>query len=429
MRIGIVGDGISGLHLALRLHQLGIDATLFGSRPPEAVRRGRALNFVARSGSTRRREALLGVDFWTAPDTLAGARTVTVHGPGPLMFRADPDPAYSVVDFRLYLPALAEEYRARGGRHVVTDLTAATVQDAAHDHDLVVVAGGRAAGELFPRDPGRSPFDTPQRVLCGGLYHGIGEDVPHSIEFHVVPGVGEVLRMPFHCADGRVDVLGLEAVPGGPLEAVCRSPHDPDPARFHAAVLDALHRHVPELRERVDERTFGLNHPADLVQGGIVPVVRRAWRPLTDDTFALAVGDAWIVNDPITAQGANLGSHCAWEIAEAIAAGPPYDADFCRAAEERLRPYADGVVRWTADFLRPPTPQLLDLFRAADADPAVAAAFAANFDDPPAMWRSIATPERTAAFLAEVRSRPAPTPVATSIPRTHPWADLTARPS
>ncbi|MBB5122244.1 styrene monooxygenase/indole monooxygenase family protein [Streptomyces eurocidicus] len=441
MRIAIIGDGISGLHLALRLRQLGIDVTLFGAKSPEAVRHGRALNFVARSGSTRRREELLGLDLWASPDTLAEARTVTVHGPEPLTFRADPDPAYSMVDFRLYLPAVVEEYLARGGRHIVTDLTARTAHEAAADHDLVVVAGGRAAGELFPRDPGRSPFDAPQRVLCGGLYRGIGETVPHSIEFHVVPGVGEVLRMPFHCAEGRVDVLGLEAVPGGPLDPLCRTPYAEDPAHFHSVVLDVLHRYVPDLRERVDERAFGLNRPADLVQGGVVPVVRRAWRALTGTTYALAVGDAWIVNDPITAQGANLGSHCALELAEAIAAGPPYDEAFCRAAEERMWPYAESVVQWTAAFVRPPSPQLLSLFRAADADPAVAAAFAVNFDDPPAMWRSIASPERTAAFLAEVRSGATPpegsavssTPdsasAAAGTSRTQPWADLTARPS
>ncbi|MCD9194707.1 styrene monooxygenase/indole monooxygenase family protein [Streptomyces albireticuli] len=442
MRIAIIGDGISGLHLALRLQQLDIDVTLFGAKAPEAVRNGRALNFVARSGGTRRREELLGLDLWASPDTLAEARTVTVHGPEPLTFRADPDPAYSMVDFRLYLPVLVEEYVARGGRHLVTPLTARTAHDAAGDHDLVVVAGGRAAGELFPRDPERSPFDAPQRVLCGGLYRGIGESVPHSIEFHVMPGVGEVLRMPFHCADGHVDVLGLEAVPGGPLDPLCRTPYDADPAHFHSVVLDALHRYVPDLRERVDERAFALNRPADLVQGGVVPVVRRAWRALTDTTYALAVGDAWIVNDPITAQGANLGSHCALEVAEAIAAGPPYDDAFCRAAEERMRPYAESVVQWTAAFLRPPTPQLLELFRAADADPSVAAAFATNFDDPPAMWHSIAAPERTAAFLAHVRSRsegpdasdssvplPSSASAAAGTPRTPQWADLTARPS
>ncbi|EMF01474.1 hypothetical protein J7W19_28565 [Streptomyces mobaraensis NBRC 13819 = DSM 40847] len=429
MRIAIAGDGVAGLHLALRLRQLGVEATLFGARSPEDVRRGRALNFVARSGSTRRREALLGVDFWTAPDTLAETRTVTVHGPEPLSFRADPHPAYSMVDFRLYLPALVEEYVARGGRHVVTELTARTVRGLADDHDLVVVAGGRAAGELFPRDPRCSPFDAPQRVLCGGLYRGIAEDVPRSIEFHAVPGVGEVLRMPFVCADGRVDVLGLEAVPGGPLEAVCRTPYDRDPDRFHAAVLGALRRHVPGLRERIDEREFRLNGPGDLVQGGVVPVVRRAWRALAEGTWAFALGDAWCVNDPVTAQGANLASYCALEFAEAVAAGPPFDEAFCRAAEERMRPYAESVAQWTAAFVRPPTPQLLELFRAAAADPAVAAAFAANFDDPPAMWRSIATPERTAAFLDGVRGRSvAPASGVSGERRTRPWAGLPTRP-
>lgn len=410
MRIGIVGDGISGLHLALRLQQLGIATTLFGRTPPDGLRSARALNFVARSGRTRQREALLGVDFWHEPDTLAEARTITVHAARPLHFRADPHPAYSVVDLRIHLPALIEEYVRRGGRHAVAEPTTRTVTEAARHHDLVVVAGGRTAGELFDRDPERSPFHSPPRLLCGGLYRGVGETVPHSIEFHVLPGIGEVLRLPFFGVDGRVDMVGLEAVPGGPLEPFCRMDHTADPAAFHRALLAALHRYVPGLRERVDDREFTLTRPIDLLQGGIVPVMRRAWCRLPDGRHAFALGDAWTVNDPITAQGANLGSHCALLLAEAIADGPPFDEAFCRGVEQRLRPYADAVAQWTAAFLRPPTPQLLELFRAADADPVVAEAFAANFDDPPAMWRSIATPEQTGAFLAGLRSDPVPAP-------------------
>ncbi|MFG2919309.1 styrene monooxygenase/indole monooxygenase family protein [Kitasatospora sp. NPDC048298] len=406
MRIAIVGDGISGVHLALRLQQLGTDTTLFGRTAPPDLRHARALNFVARSGRTRQHEALLGVDFWHEPDTLATARTVTVHAPRPLTFRADPHPAYSMVDFRIYLPTLVEEYVRRGGRHVVTDLTARTASGAARRHDLVVVADSRAAGGLFARDPGRSPFRTPPRLLCGGLYRGIGEAVPHGIEFHVLPGIGEIVRLPFHGMDGRVDTLGFEAVPGGPLEPLCRPAPDADPAAFRRAVLAALHQYVPELRERVDDRAFALTRPIDLMRGGIVPVVRRAWCALPDGRHALALGDAWIVNDPITSQGANLGSYCALELAEAIADGPPYDEAFCRRVERRLRPHTDAVVQWTNAFLRPPTPQILELLRAADADPAVAKAFAANFDNPPAMWRSIATPEQTAAFLAALRPQP-----------------------
>lgn len=419
MSIGILGDGISGLHLALRLQQLGIPAALYGAAPPEAVRRGRAMNFVARSGRTQARERDLGVDFWHAPDTRAVARTVRVHASRPLAFRADPQPPYSMVDFRIYLPALLEEYLRRGGRHTVRELTVRTAVEAARDHDLVVVCGGRAAGGLFARDDARSPFRAPRRLLCGGLYRGIGEAVPHGIELHILPGTGEILRMPFHSADGRVDVLGLGAIPGGPLEAVCRADHAADPAAFHRGLLAALRRHVPELRERVDTRSFALTRPADLLRGGVTPVVRRAWRALPEGGFAFALGDTLSVNDPITAQGANLGSHCALVLADAIAAaGPPYDEAFCRAVAARLLPQVESVAGWTNSFLHPPAPHLLRLFAAADADPAVAAAFAANFDDPVAMWQSIASPGRTDSFLAAFGHGPRQAPV--SAPASEP---------
>lgn len=402
--IGVVGDGISGLHLALALQQLGVPATLYGHKSPEDVRHARALNFVARSGPTTRREAMLGVDFWTAPETKAEARTLIVHDSKPLTFRADPRPPQSVVDFRIYLPALAEEYVRRGGRHIVGDLTPETVTEAARRHELVVVADSRTAAQLFERDPERSPFRSPQRLVCGGLYRGIAAAVPHGIELNLLPGIGEIFRLPFYGPDGRVDMLGLESLPGGPLEAVCRLDHAADPPAFHSSLLAVLQRYVPELRERIDEREFTLTRPIDLLQGGVVPVVRQAWRALPDSRFAIALGDGWIVNDPITGQGANMGSRCALALADAIAEGGPYDASFCRAVERQLRPYADAVVQWTNSFLRPASPQLRKLFQTAADHPEVAKAFAANLDDPVAMWRSIATPEQTDAFLSGLLS-------------------------
>src|SRR5918992_558665 len=65
-----------------------------------------------------------------------------------------------------------------------------------------------------------------------------------------------------------------------------------------------------------------------------VGLVGRA--QLSGDRYALAVGDAWVLNDPISGQGANLGSLCAFALADLISAGGPYDEEFCRRAEKEV---------------------------------------------------------------------------------------------
>jgi hypothetical protein len=46
----------------------------------------------------------------------------------------------------------------------------------------------------------------------------------------------------------------------------------------------------------------------------------------------------------------------------------------------------------------------MDLFAAAAADKAVADALAESYNDPPASWRALATPQGAAAMLSRVRS-------------------------
>lgn len=120
---------------------------------------------------------------------------------------------------------------------------------------------------------------------------------------------------------------------------------------------------------------------------------------------ALAIGDAWIVNDPLTAQGANLGSAQAFQVAQALASHQgAYNADFCKTLSEQLWATAQPVVDWTNMFLGAPAPQVQSLLTVAAGDQRVADAFIANLDDPPAMWHSISRPEHTAAFIEAAQS-------------------------
>jgi hypothetical protein len=265
---------------------------------------------------------------------------------------------------------------------------------------VVVASGRRSVTELFERDPTRSPYAEPQRMITAGLYHGIAPQPRHGLHFQLCPGVGEIFSIGMLTTEGVVAGMNIEAIPDGPLEYLATLPYDEDPAGFNRAVLKAVAEYAPGLRERIDEREFGLARPNDLLQGGITPTVRTAWAALGDGCcYAMAVGDAWVVNDPVTGQGANLGSASAFLLAEEILTGPPYDETFCRRAEKRMWAYAGPVTEWTNAFLRPPPPHALELLGAASADTRIADGFINNFDDPVTMWEVIGTPEGTAAWL------------------------------
>jgi hypothetical protein len=399
-RIGIIGSGISGLKLALRLQQLAVPVTVYSTQDVDGLRSGRPRNFPARFGPTQARERQLGVFDWPSADAQVRSWSVAVHADEPpIAFRADLSPPSSVVDFRVYLPHLLATFVARGGALVVG---VPPIGEVASRHELTVVANGdRSMRELFPRDEFRSPHSAPQRILCSGLYHGISEAEPSSLDLHLLPGLGEIFRIPFLSPLGRADVLAVEAVPGGPLEAICHVDSETDSTKFYDDLLSLVAEHAPELRERIDTAEFGLIAPGEVAQGGITPVVRRGWAVVAEGRCALAIGDAWITNDPLTAQGANLGSRSAFTLADLITATDgPFDEEFCRAASERLWDHARHVVEWSNAFLASPAPHVVDIFRRAGEDKRVADAFVNNFHDPVAMWQTLSTPEGAGTFLA-----------------------------
>jgi hypothetical protein len=255
-------------------------------------------------------------------------------------------------------------------------------------HDLVVVASGRHGRSLF-YDP-RSVHSSPQRMLCAGFWHGIDELDPRGITFALVPGVGEIFQVPTMTREGQVSGLLIEAVPGGPLAPITQASYDADPDAFEALTVRLMHDFC-RASSSGSEAEFHLTGPLDLLQGSVTPTVRQAWRELAPGRFAIALGDAWIVNDPITGQGANLGSACAAELAALIVEHHTYDEMFCHKAERRLWALAEPVCQFTNAFLEPPPPHVQGVLAAATQDQSVADAFVTNFGDPAAMCRSLAS--------------------------------------
>ncbi|GGR74637.1 MULTISPECIES: styrene monooxygenase/indole monooxygenase family protein [Streptomyces] len=407
MSIGIVGTGISGLHLALGLRQSGIDATLYTAQDPDGIRSGPPSNFVTRFHSTRERERALGLTEWASGAYDNAWMHLSVEAPGGPSFRAElPRPASSV-DFRMYLAALLEEYQRRGGDTVLRKVPdRAGLARLAERHDLVVVAAGRGGlADTFPRDPARSPYQQAPRHLAGGLFHGVRPPDPPGMTMHMLPGAGEIHAPTYHSFAGQVTAVLVEAVPGGPLSALTDHDDQGDPGRFTKELLHLIAAHAPTLHARIDEREFALTRPVDMLRGAVLPMVRHGWARLADDRYALAIGDAWITNDPLTAQGANLGSRLAFQLADALREhGGAYDETFCRTVSDRLWETARPVVDWTNQFIGPPPPRMGTLLTAAAADQRVADAFVARLDDPAAMWRAVGTERGTEEFIAQAQS-------------------------
>ncbi|MEV4249456.1 styrene monooxygenase/indole monooxygenase family protein [Streptosporangium canum] len=398
--IGVVGAGISGLTLALRLQQLGVDVTLYAESSADGMRRSRLPNTVARMKATRAREQALGSEHFALAGSLSDTAKISIKGEPPLEFQGALEHSFHALDFRLLIPAFLDDFTSRGGRLVVTEDSpgAAEVERWSADHELIVVAAGRrSVAELFPRDDRCSPYDRPQRSLLAGLYSGIA---PAGFSYNVSPGCGEIFQMPMWTRDGLAAGMLIEAIPGSPLEPVTRLSYLDDPRAFTRTLEKALAEHAPRIAERIDPGSFAPLGPDDLLQGAVTPVVRTPVAKLSTGRVALAIGDAWITNDPITGQGANLGSHCAWVTAEAIAGGGPYGAEFGRSVAAEMWRVARPVTEWSNAFLQPPAEHVLRLFAGAAVHRGLADRFVNLFSDPVAAWAVFSDPAQVDALLA-----------------------------
>jgi len=415
-RIGIVGAGVGGLHLALYLQQHGVPTRLYAERTPAEQRASRLPATPAHFGNARAREAALGVDHWQVPETWATHVLVAVGGPYPFGFRGEMDAPSLYVDHRVYEATLMEDYLERGGVASFGPVSAAAVVELASEHDLVVIAAGRGGlAELFPVVPERSPLDGPARILCAGQYRGIAPLDGMNYGVHVVPGVGELFDAPMTAIDGLRASFNFEAVPGGPLEPFVRRPYEQDPDGFDSAALAALREHFPSVYARVTPEEFGVAGPMDILQGAVRPCVRRPYAALPGGRFTVAIGDAYAVNDPVAAQGVNSASAAAFILGDLIAEDDFFDERFCRKLEARLWAYMEDVTAWAVSAVQEPPPHVLELMAGAAAHQPLADRIASNYGHPHRAWDDTGTPERSAALLRRYGSAASSSPSSSAV--------------
>jgi hypothetical protein len=400
--IGIIGAGVAGLHLGLFLRKHGIEATIYTEKMPAQQLGERLANVVARFAPTRERERQLGVNFWDAAPTALTRFSIHIGGERPLSIAGDLDRPGSIVDMRIYYARLLEEFALRGGHVRFGSVQAGDVEQLGAQHDLVAVAAGRGSlANLFPRRPEVSPYDQPQRLTVAGFFRGIAYPQPVGFDLNIARGHGEILSLPLFSFEPGLTGILFEIVRGGAFDLLRHLRYEDDPAHFNATVLGLLQEHAPAAYARVDPAAFGLARSLDLCYNAITPTVRRGYARLSCGTFAVALGDAHTLIDPLIGQGANTASHSAWVLGEAIRDNVSYGEAFCERVEQRICAYALPVFEYSNARLLPPPPHMAKLMVAAAQNQAIANAFINGVNHPDRLWEIVSSPERTAALIEQ----------------------------
>ena len=399
--IGIVGAGVAGLHLALYLQKHGVKATILTDRPPEDFRNIRLLNTVAHHHVTIARENELGVNHWDDPGNYYYYHDHFFNFPQPLGFRGDFSRPSRAVDYRVYLPALMADFMNRGGKIEYRRIEEGDIAGLVARFDLLVVSTGKGPlGALFAHLPEHSPYSAPQRRLCVGLYSGVRQPNPMNVTLSVSPGHGEMIVIPTVTFGGIANALLMENVPGGDLEELADLSYDENPRGFLRTLLDKLEKHHPSTYDRIDTARFDLAQPLDLLQGGIVPTVRRTVVEFDDGKCAIALGDVHSVVDPMMGQGANVASYAAFVLGEEIVNADVLDRRFCEKVDLKRQDRVLGASRWTNIMLQPPSEALGKLIGTMAQNQALADELTENFNYPEVQWDRLSTPARIDAWIA-----------------------------
>jgi hypothetical protein len=219
---------------------------------------------------------------------------------------------------------------------------------------VIVAAGKGAIAQLFERDAERSFYDKPQRALALTYVHGMAPRAEYSaVSFNLIPGVGEYFVFPALTTSGPCDIMVFEGVPGGPMD--CWGDVK-TPAEHLSRSKEILEKFLPWEAARCKD--IRLTDDNGILSGRFAPTVRRPVGRLPSGRCVMGMGDAVLLNDPITGQGSNNAAKFAQVMEQAIVkqGNAPFDAAFMQRTFETFWAYAMHVVNWTNAMLMPPPP-------------------------------------------------------------------------
>jgi 2-polyprenyl-6-methoxyphenol hydroxylase-like FAD-dependent oxidoreductase len=404
-RFLIVGAGQSGLQLGIGLRDDGHDVTVVTNRTPEEMRTGPLMSGQVMFGSALATERALGIDLWQeeCPQIEGMAFAVSnPAGPGLLVdWEQRLDQAAQSVDQRVKFPAWMELLERRGGHIEIAQAGVPDLERYCDAHDLVIVAAGRDMSSLFPRVPQRSPFEKPQKLVAIVAVTGVAPRPEwDGICFSIVPGAGESIVVPVLTPSGPGHLVVFQFFPGGPWDCW----QGADTVEKHLAVSKRLlAEFVPRMYERC--RHAEPMDAAAFLLFGVAPTVREPVGQLPSGRLVLGIGDALVVNDPLTAPGANSAAWAADAYLSAIRAHgeAPYDRAFMEQTFNAV--WASTlryVTEWNNMLLGGMPEHVVRVLVAANDVPAIRERFVNGFNNRADYFDWLVTPDQAAAYLEQV---------------------------
>jgi hypothetical protein len=216
-------------------------------------------------------------------------------------------------------------------------------------------------------------------------------------EWSVVPGIGDFFAIPALWECGPCHVVCMEGFVGGPIDQFT-GVKDPDEIlRRTQAIFEEW---LPWERNRWNNVT--LTDRGGAICGGFPPVVRTPVARLPNGKPVIAYGDAYILMDPLTAQGANTHLKNIPLFLDAIrAADGAFTESWMHATADQMWTLAGKVEAVQEQYLNP-RDHLWGIFQAAGANPRFGDWWInAHFDQPELLLPWIESHRLTSDFLRD----------------------------
>lgn len=413
-KIAIVGAGQAGLLLGCALLDEGYEVSIVTNRTAEEVWAGKVMSSQCIFDPALQIERDWGMNQWEQQCPTIDGISLTVPAPDgsgnkAINWHHRLDAYAQSVDQRIKMAGWMTEFQQRGGTLTIENVGLEELEKLAGSNDLVLLAGGK--GEivnLFGRNEERSPVRQPMRQLSLNYVTGMKRhDYYECVNFNLIPGVGEYFVFPALTAKGSsdtqaCDIMVFEAVPGSPMDCWTGASAD----QQLELSLDFLKKYLPWEYERC--RDVQLTDSNGTLAGRITPTVRNPILPLPSGKLIMGLGDAVMVNDPITGQGSNNATKSAKHYFEAILArgDKPFDAAWIQQTFDNLyEGYAEKVISWTNSLLFPPPEHIIKLLATAQKVPNIARRIVNGFNDPRDFAHYWFDADKAEAWIAEEASK------------------------
>ncbi|MBT2546872.1 flavin reductase [Arthrobacter sp. ISL-65] len=414
-KIAIIGAGESGAQLALGLQREGYAITLFSDRSAAQIRTGKVMSSQCMFATALAAEAQLSSALTNLYDgaVVPGINAIRLrvegeHGADAIEWEAPLEGTARSVDQRIKSAAWIEAFVAGGGDFRIENVTPRMLEELSRDYELVIVSTGKGEiGQMFPRDRSKSPFDRPQRVLAlnyvspGAPNGEQDEQLSDSIRMSAVPGVGEFFTFPGLTVSGPCQMMVFEGVVGGPMD---RWADVGSPDEQLSRSLEILEEHFPH--EAKNFAGARLTDDGATLLGRITPTVRSAVGELANGNVVFGLGDAVLLNDPLTGQGSNNATLASRYYLDSIVrrGQQPFDRQWMeRTFDEFWRGWGQWAVAWTNDMLKPRRDHQRSVLAEAAEHPALAASIAGGFDDPRTFYPWWFDPAAAAEFVQALK--------------------------